>query len=243
LRVSRLIPIIAFSILLLIPLGIPYSSAEQGTVLGEIKFDKGFYLLTETPSIQVMDIDENTDPNTKDTVMIDVRSDSDAGGIDLLLVETDIGSGVFEGILFLTGSGESSESTLRVSLGDTIIAEYDDESPPPPFDPNDSQEVTDAAKILSEVPEGLPTLSEKNIQNFEKMIQKWNTKANTLENIAERLKDKASTFDEKGQTFKAEHFSERGDNLLGQAFVLHKLAESLGFILDHFDDLIVSEFG
>jgi len=82
--------------------------------------------------IRVTDPDEDLDDTTIDQITIDVYSDSDSGGVQTTLSETDEGTGVFEGIISFTSDGISSGDTLRVSEGDTVTAEVTDYTLPGP---------------------------------------------------------------------------------------------------------------
>ena len=76
--------------------------------------------------IRVTDPDEDLDNTIIDQITIDVYSDSDSGGVQTTLSETDEATGVFEGLITFTSNGISSGDTLRVSEGDTVTAEVTD---------------------------------------------------------------------------------------------------------------------
>jgi len=82
-----------------------------------------------------------------DNFKVDVWSDSDSGGIDLTITETSEMSGVFEGTVFFTTTDESSGHRLRVSEGDTITVEYEDNTLPNPYNSADELEVAGTAII------------------------------------------------------------------------------------------------
>ena len=100
-----------------------------------------------TGVVRVTDADMNLDPEKFDEFFIDVWSDSDAGGIDLKVTETAKENGIFEGTVFFTTTGESSEHSLRVSGGDTITAEYEDNTLPAPHTTADELDITAESKI------------------------------------------------------------------------------------------------
>jgi hypothetical protein len=68
----------------------------------------------------------NWNPESVDNFTVDIWSDSDAGGIDLTVTETNEATGIFEGTVFFTVSNESSGHRLRVSEGDTVTAESEE---------------------------------------------------------------------------------------------------------------------
>jgi len=82
--------------------------------------------------IRVTDPDEDLDNTIIDQITIDVYSDSDSGGVQTTLSETDEATGVFEGLITFTSDGISSGDTLRVSEGDTVTAEVTDYTLPGP---------------------------------------------------------------------------------------------------------------
>jgi len=82
--------------------------------------------------IRVTDPDEDLDNTIIDQITIDVYSDSDSGGVQTTLSETDEATGVFEGLITFTSDGISSGDTLRVSEGDTVTAEITDTTLPGP---------------------------------------------------------------------------------------------------------------
>jgi hypothetical protein len=99
-------------------------------VEGQVSWSQIAYPPTGTGVVIVTEPDLNLDPNIIDNFSVEVWSDSDAGGIDLTVTETGVNSGVFQGIVFFTATDESSGHRLRVADGDTVTAEYDDNTIP-----------------------------------------------------------------------------------------------------------------
>ncbi|RDJ35744.1 MAG: hypothetical protein DWQ13_09200, partial [Crenarchaeota archaeon] len=87
-----------------------------------------------------------------DNFNMDVWSDSDAGGIDLTVTETNEATGIFEGTVFFTTTDGSSGHRLRVSEGDTITAEYEDNTLPSPYTTADELDITGTSLIGTIVP-------------------------------------------------------------------------------------------
>jgi len=133
---------------------IPIAIAGTDFVIGEINWDNGSYFITDRALVQITDPDENTSPTTRESFEIDVWGDSDAGGIDLFVSETAVNSGIFQGIVLFTDTEESHDNILRVSEGDVITAEYEDQTLPPPFSPGSELDITDTATI--KIGEGPP---------------------------------------------------------------------------------------
>ena len=115
--------------------------------IGEIKWDKASHLAEEDGIVTVTDPDMNLNPDRIDIFKIDVWSDSDAGGIALTVTETGDATGIFKGAVSFTATDESSGHRLRVSLGDIITAEYEDNTLPNPHSPADEIDITSKSQI------------------------------------------------------------------------------------------------
>jgi hypothetical protein len=92
--------------------------------IGEVQWLEASYPASGTGVVRVIDPDMNLDPEAVDNFDVDVWSDSDAGGIDLTVTETNEAPGIYEGTVFFTTTDESSGHRLRVAEGDTVTAEY-----------------------------------------------------------------------------------------------------------------------
>ena len=136
--------------------------------IGEVQWLETSYPAQGTGIVRVIDPDMNLDPESVDNFGIDVYSDSDSGGIDLTVTETNEATGVFEGTVFFTTTDESSGHRLRVAEGDTITAEYTDGTLPNPYSTNDDIDVTAAAIIGTIVPplERAPVSNARVVDSF-----------------------------------------------------------------------------
>ena len=105
---------------------------------GIIKFSQDLFLLHDSIQIRIIDFDMNLNPETIDTVLVEVFSDSDAGGIQVIAMETSERSGDFIANISLSTS-TSSGNRLYAIPGDTITAKYNDQTLPKPFSKSDSQ--------------------------------------------------------------------------------------------------------
>jgi hypothetical protein len=105
--------------------------------IGEASFSDSSIGANGSSVVSVSDPDENTDDDIIDVFTIDVFSDSDSGGFQLTMNETDEDTGVFEGTVYFTDGLATSGDTLRVSEGDTVTAEYTDETLPEPYTTDD----------------------------------------------------------------------------------------------------------
>ena len=120
--------------------------------IGEVQFLEASYPATGQGVVRVVDPDMNLNPESVDSFEIDSWSDSDAGGIDLTVTETNEATGIFEGTVFFTVTDESSGHRLRVAEGDTVTAEYEDNTLPSPYTKADELEIASTTFIGSIVP-------------------------------------------------------------------------------------------
>ena len=120
--------------------------------IGEVQWLEASYPATGTGVVRVVDADMNLDPEAVDNFEIDVWSDSDSGGIDLTVTETNEATGIFEGTVFFTVSDESSGHRLRIAENDTVTAEYEDNTLPDPYTTADELDVSATTLIGTLVP-------------------------------------------------------------------------------------------
>jgi hypothetical protein len=109
---------------------------------GKISFDKDSYLLDESAQITIIEPDMNLNPESSDTISVEVSSDSDTAGITTDAIETKESSGVFVAKFSFTQTGTSSGNRLYAIPGDIIYAKYEDNTLPSPFSTNESLDVT-----------------------------------------------------------------------------------------------------
>ena len=120
--------------------------------IGEVQWLEASYPASGTGVVRIIDPDMNLDPEAVDNFEVDVWSDSDAGGIDLTVTETNEATGIFEGTVFFTTLDESSGHRLRVAEGDTVTAEYEDNTLPDPYTTADELDITATSLIGTVVP-------------------------------------------------------------------------------------------
>ena len=120
--------------------------------VGEASFSEDAYLSSSSAVISILDPDMNMNPDTVENFKVDVYSDSDSGGIQLTVDETNESTGVFEGTIFFTTSDASSGHTLRVSEGDSITVDYTDHTLPEPYSTSDDIDVSATAVIGTSTP-------------------------------------------------------------------------------------------
>ena len=120
--------------------------------IGEVQWLEASYPASGTGIMRIIDPDMNLNPESVDTFDVNVWSDTSAGGISLRVTETNEATGIFEGTVFFTTTDASSGSRLAVSEGDTITAEYEDNTLPDPYSTADELDITATAIIGTSVP-------------------------------------------------------------------------------------------
>ena len=120
--------------------------------IGEVQWLEASYPASGTGVVRVIDADMNLNPEAIDNFEVDAWSDSDAGGIDLTVTETNEATGIFEGTVFFTTANDSSGHRLRVAEGDTVTAEYEDNTLPEPYTTADELDITATTLIGTIVP-------------------------------------------------------------------------------------------
>ena len=119
--------------------------------MGVIQFSKDIFLTSDSVEIRVIDHDMNLNPETLDTITIDVFSDSDSGGIQVIATETSERSGDFIASIALSTS-TSSGNRLYAIPGDSIFAKYDDHTLPKPYSKSDEKSIQTSAIIDHSIP-------------------------------------------------------------------------------------------
>ena len=142
-------------------LSVSFEFSEDETVVGSalVRWNVGVtqwleasYPASGTGVVRIVDPDMNLNPESVDNFDVDVWSESDSGGIDLTVTETNEATGIFEGTVFFTTTDESSGHRLRVSEGDTVTARYFDNTLPAPDDRGDRQAIQSTSLIGTIVP-------------------------------------------------------------------------------------------
>lgn len=119
--------------------------------IGEIQWLEASYPVKGKGRIRVVDPDMNLNPDETDIVEVKVWSDSDTIKKSLFLSETNTNGGIFEGEINFDPN-ISNESTLQVSEGDIITAEYVDYTLPDPYGKEDELVITGTSMIGTLVP-------------------------------------------------------------------------------------------
>ena len=119
--------------------------------MGVIQFSKDIFLTNDSIEIRVIDHDMNLNPETLDTITIEVFSDSDSGGIQVIATETSERSGDFIASIALSTS-TSIGNRLYAIPGDSIFAKYDDHTLPKPYSKSDEKSIQTSAIIDHSIP-------------------------------------------------------------------------------------------
>ena len=109
------------------------SSALIRWNVGEVQWLEASYPASGSGIVRVIDPDMNLNPEAVDNFDVTVFSDSDGGGISLTVTETNAATGIFEGTVFFGVGVDTSGHRLRVVEGDTVTAQYYDNTLPAPF--------------------------------------------------------------------------------------------------------------
>jgi len=128
------------------------ASASISWNIGEASFDSSVASAGGSAVFTVVDPDENLDSTITDAFTVAIYSDSDNGGFTLTMNETDEDTGVFEGTVFFTADAATSGSNIRVSEGDTVTAEYTDETLPEPYTTSDDLTIAGTLTIGTAFP-------------------------------------------------------------------------------------------
>lgn len=98
--------------------------------VGVIQWLETSYPVGGTAVVRVVDPDMNLNPEKIDNFDVFVQSDSHTKGLFLTMTETGVSTGIFDGTLFLPLNHEAVGHRLKVAEGDTITAEYYDNTLP-----------------------------------------------------------------------------------------------------------------
>ena len=101
--------------------------------VGEVQWLEASYPASGSGIVRIIDPDMNLNPEAVDNFDVTVFSDSDGGGISLTVTETNAATGIFEGTVFFGVGVDTSGHRLRVVEGDTVTAQYYDNTLPAPF--------------------------------------------------------------------------------------------------------------
>ena len=119
---------------------------------GKIEFDTDHYFIDSTATVQVTDPDMNLNPETVDTISVEITSKSDSAGIQVNAIETSDTSGIFKGTFLFSSTQESSGQRLYAVPGDSISAKYKDATLPLPYNIQDTLDITSESKLELSIP-------------------------------------------------------------------------------------------
>jgi hypothetical protein len=87
-----------------------------------VSWDKLIYKIGDTALFGAIISDANTDPNSIQSILIHVSSDSDPIGRDVISFETENNSGIF--VATIKFAAFTGSTTIKVSEGDSVYAKY-----------------------------------------------------------------------------------------------------------------------
>ena len=120
--------------------------------IGNVQFSEDYFLSDKPALIRVIEPDLNLNPEALDQISIDVSSDSDLAGIEVIAIETSESSGIFVATITFTQNLSSSGNRLLALPEDEIYAKYDDHTLPKPYSTSDNLEIITLSKIVSSIP-------------------------------------------------------------------------------------------
>jgi len=126
---------------------------------GVVTFDKSYYNVGDIVTVTVTDPDANTDPNTVQTVTVNVYSSSDPVGQTITATETGANTGVFQGKVQISSTIETGK--VMAKYGDTITAKYTDALPADYATTGKSKAFTGTAVVGVPVARPVPASSQK----------------------------------------------------------------------------------
>jgi len=106
----------------------------------------------ESAKIKLFERDMNLNPESIDTINIEVFSENDNAGIKLEIAETTEDSGIFEGIISITKDDQSSGNRLYALPDSEITAKYTDRTLPKPYNTNDDLDILVQEIVISSIP-------------------------------------------------------------------------------------------
>jgi hypothetical protein len=126
-------------------------SARTSWNIGDVRFSESSFLSDKSALIRVIDPDLNLNPEALDQIPIQVSSDSDVAGVEVIAIETSERSGVFVATITFTQNLTSSGNRLLALPEDEIYAKYDDHTLPKPYTKSDNLEIITQAKVVSSI--------------------------------------------------------------------------------------------
>ncbi len=120
--------------------------------IGNVQFSEDYFLSDKPALIRVIEPDLNLNPEALDQISIDVSSDSDLAGIEVIAIETSESSGIFVATITFTQNLSSSGNRLLALPEDKIYAKYDDHTLPKPYSTSDNLEIITLSKVVSSIP-------------------------------------------------------------------------------------------
>ena len=124
-------------------------SAKIEWIVGDLRIVD---VTEESAKIKLFERDMNLNPESIDTVNIEVFSENDSAGIKLEIAETTEDSGIFEGIITITKDDQSSGNRLYALPDSEITAKYTDRTLPKPYNTNDDLDIFAQENVISNIP-------------------------------------------------------------------------------------------
>ncbi len=127
------------------------TSSNVENTIGEAFWFEREYPVSGVGHVRIIDEDRDINPEIKESFKVDVWSDSDPRGIELIVTESYKSTGIFEGTVFFTTSEESSSPKLKVAVGDTLTMEYEDRTLPEQYTSREKLDVTSTTQMIDPI--------------------------------------------------------------------------------------------
>ena len=139
------------------PSGVVEKSAAISWTLGTVKWLERSYESPGRGVVRLYDADIGGDPHVAGTATVRIKSGADGEGIEVTLLETGAGTGIYEGAVYFDPDGPSDGHVLHTAEDDTVTAHYTDVTLPPGYDPDSGLPVKATAVITrhTEIPAGI----------------------------------------------------------------------------------------
>ena len=123
-----------------------FVSAYVGWYIGEIMWAEETYQIGDKGIIRIFDPDMSIVHGIKNKFTIKIYSDSDHHGVMIIVTETNISTGTFQGEVVFNKDTIKNYS-IKVKKGDGVYAQYVDHTLPDPYGIKDALRITSKCKI------------------------------------------------------------------------------------------------
>jgi len=120
------------------------ATATAGEQLATITFDTDTAILGEAVTITVSDRDADTNAAAKNSIDVNVFTETDPIGITLTLLETGVHTGIFSGTVKTSATSTITQNQVKAAVGDTLSVSY--------IDNTDADPIAPKTKVVESIP-------------------------------------------------------------------------------------------